>query len=229
MTRRTNAVLAGSAYLSYIAVGIPSMILMNRAARGEGVAAKLASIAQHSTELRAAILLTMLASFAAITLGVTMWAITREQDPDLAMMGLACRVGEGVFGGIAVKELLALRWLATATGPAAPDAAAANAIGSLLLARGSGGMAAILFGVGSLLFTWLLLRGRMIPVVLAGLGVLASVLWVVGYPLLLVGLLAGTATWLIWLPMAAFEIPVGLWFIVRGVEAPARVANEGAR
>ena len=47
--------------------------------------------------------------------------------------------------------------------------------------------------------------------------------------LLLVGLLAGTATWLIWLPMAAFEIPVGLWFIVRGVEAPARVANEGAR
>jgi len=37
----------------------------------------------------------------------------------------------------------------------------------------------IYFAVGSTLFSWLLLRGRMIPVTLASLGVVASVMLVV--------------------------------------------------
>ena len=222
MTRRTNAALAGIAYLSYIAVGIPSMILMGKATAGAGVAAKLASVAQHTAELRAAILLTMLAAFSAILLGVTLWALTRDEDPDLAMMGLACRVGEGVFGAIAVKDLLGLLWLATATGPGAPDAADVNTLGTLFFAGRSEGVAAILFGVGSLCFTWLLRRGRLIPAPLAWIGVVASVLWVAGYPLRLVDLLPGTARWFIWLPMAAFEVPVALWLIAKGVAPPAR-------
>ncbi len=53
------------------------------------------------------------------------------------------------------------------------------------------GESAIYFSVGSLLFSWLLLRGRMIPVVLAWLGVLASALLVVILPLQLAGLFGG--------------------------------------
>jgi NADH:ubiquinone oxidoreductase subunit K len=60
----------------------------------------------------------------------------------------------------------------------------------------------------------------MIPVALAWLGVLASVLLVVALPLQLAGLLRGPVTQLMWIPMAAFEIPLGLWLIVRGVRTP---------
>jgi NADH:ubiquinone oxidoreductase subunit K len=60
----------------------------------------------------------------------------------------------------------------------------------------------------------------MIPVALAWLGVLASVLLVVALPLQLAGLLRGPVTQLMWIPMAAFEIPLGLWLIVKGVRTP---------
>jgi hypothetical protein len=63
----------------------------------------------------------------------------------------------------------------------------------------------------------------MIPSPLAWLGVLASVLLVVALPLQLVGILSGLVTQLMWIPMAAFEIPLGVWLIVKGV-APVRPA-----
>jgi hypothetical protein len=82
---------------------------------------------------------------------------------------------------------------------------------------------ATFFAVGSTLFSSLLLRGRMIPLPLAWLGVVASVLLVVGLPLQLAGFLGGPITQLMWLPMAAFEIPLGLWLLIRGVRIPATV------
>src|SRR4249919_2643431 len=114
MTVATNARIAGVTFLIYIAAGSASLILAGNAP--------------------AAAVLSMVTSFSALVLGVTLYAITREQDRDLAMLGLTCRVIEAVPG------------------------------------HGE-----IFFAVGSALFSWLLLRGRMIPVGLAWLGVVASV------------------------------------------------------
>jgi hypothetical protein len=61
----------------------------------------------------------------------------------------------------------------------------------------------------------------MIPVALAWLGVLASVLLVVGLPLQIAGVLRGSITQLMYLPMLAFEIPLGLWLLIKGVATPA--------
>ena len=97
MTRRTNARIAGFTFLFYIAAGIAAMILFGRAAGAEGTAAKLARIAEHATDMHVAILLTLFTCFMAIVLAVTLYAITRDQDPDLAMIALACRVGEGIL------------------------------------------------------------------------------------------------------------------------------------
>ena len=85
------------------------------------------------------------------------------------------------------------------------------------------GESAIYFTVGSLFFSWLLLRGRLIPVLLAWLGVIASALLIVILPLQLVGLFGGSTswassvTWLIWLPMLIFEVALALWLIVKGI------------
>jgi Domain of unknown function (DUF4386) len=172
MTRTSNARLAGVAFLLYIVAGIASMML----ARHPEVVSVLA----------------ILTSFCALVLGVTLWAITRDVDRDLAMMGMLCRVIE-----------------------AAP---------------GSGGE--IYFAVGSLLFSWLLLRGRLIPVPLAWLGVIASAFLVALIPLQLLGLFGGAkgwssaVTWFVWLPMLVFELALALWLIVKGVAAPR--AADGA-
>lgn len=220
MTRKTNARLAGFTFLFYIAVAFPSMILFGRATSGEGIAAKFASIAQHATDMRVAVVLSLLGCFSALVLAVTLYAITREVDADLAMLALTCRVAEGVISGISIPETLGLLWLATATGVNAPDPGAAHALGAYLL-KGDMAVTATFFAVGSTLFSYLFLRGRMIPVALAWLGVLASVLLVVGLPLQIAGVLRGSITQLMYLPMLAFEIPLGLWLLIKGVATPA--------
>lgn len=223
MTRTTNARIAGFAFLFYIGVGITDLVI-GGATSAEGIAAKLALVAQHTSRVQVTVLLSMLAGFTALVLGVALYGITRDEDRDLAMLALACRIGEGLLGAFPLTTL-GLLWLATAqAGPNAPDAAAGHALGAFLLKMAGWEtiVAATLFAVGSTLFSWLLLRGRMIPVALAWLGVFASVLLVMGLPLVLVGVLRGTITMIMWLPMAAFEVPLGFWLLVKGVATPAR-------
>ena len=169
MTRTTTARIAGVAFLLYIAAGISSMALGSR---------------PPATDL-----LSLLMSFSALALGVTLFAITRDQDRDLALFAMTCRIVESIPGD----------------------------------ARRS----AIFFAVSSVIFCRLLLRGRMIPVTLAWLGVVASVLLVVILPLQLAGLLGGrtswstSVTWLVWLPMLAFELALAFWLLIKGVASPA--------
>jgi hypothetical protein len=159
----TYARVTGFTFLFYIIAGITSMALGNQS--------------------QAADLLVLLQSFSALVLGVTLYALTREQGPVLALLALTCRVAEAIQYG----------------------------------------ESAIYFAVGSLLFSWLLLRGRLIPAALAQLGVTASALLVVILPLQLVGLFGGTMswatsiTWLVWFPMLVFEVTLALWLILKGV------------
>jgi hypothetical protein len=222
MTRRTNARIAGYTFLLYIAAGITSMVVFGRAAAGVEIAAKLASIAQHETQIGVVYLLALVQSFCAIVLGVTLYAITRDEDPDLAMLGLTFRVGEGLIG-ISFPTSMVLLWLATATGANAPDARAAQALGSLLrqVESSTFPITATFFAVGSTFFAWLLLRGRMIPVTLAWLGVAASVLLVIVLPLQGAGFVHGKLTSLMWIPMALFEVVLALLLIVKGVRPAA--------
>lgn len=216
MTLKANARIAGFTFLFYIAVGITSMVLFRQATSGEGIAAKLASIAQHTTDVRLTVLLGLFQAFSALVLAVTLYALTREQDTDLAMLALICRVCEGLIGGLSVLGTLSLLWLVTSPGAAATDTAAVHALGAYLL-RGDMAFSATFFAVGSTLFSYLFLRGRMIPVSLAWLGVVGSALLVVGLPLQLAGFFRGLGTQLMWLPIAVFELTLGPWLLIKGV------------
>jgi Domain of unknown function (DUF4386) len=224
MTRTTNARVAGVAFLVYIATAFPGMILSGRAASGEGSAERLASIARHASELRAALVLFLIGCFCALMLAVTLYSITRDQDPDLAMLVLTCRTAEGVIGAVSVPRTAGRLWLATAAGPDAPDPAAANALAAFLLKLPSwnSNLGATFFAVGSTVFSYLLLRGRIVPPALAWLGLLASILVVVSLPLELVGVLGGTFTEIMWFPMLAFELTLAIWLITKGAAVPVR-------
>ncbi len=170
MTRSTNARIAGVTYFVYLVAGIATMFVHGRA---------------HAADV-----LSIFTSFSALVLGVTLWAITRDEDRDLAMFGLLCRALEAMPGE-----------------------------------------GAIYFAVGSTVFCWLLLRGRMIPVALATLGVVASVLLVVLLFLQTGGLFGGArswsspVTWSVWLPMLVFELTFAVWLLIRGVAAPRKLAS----
>lgn len=219
MTRTTTARITGFTFLFYIAVGISSMLLRGNATSGDGTSAKLATVAEHSTELGIAIVLDLLSCFSALVLAVSLYAITRDEDGDLALLGLVCRVGEGVIGAANLPRTIALLWLAT-TGAksAAYDPISTNAIGtSLLMPGGSSTVSATFFAVGSTVFSYLFARGRFVPVALAWFGVFASVILVFTLPAQIAGFLKGSLTWYIWMPMLIFEVALALWLIIKGV------------
>ena len=170
MTITTNARVAGFTFWVYFAAGIGSMLVAGN--------------------VPATSLLNLLQSFSALVLGVTLWAITREQDRDLAMMAMACRVIEAMPG------------------------------------HGE-----IYFAVGSTIFSWLLLRGRMIPAGLAWLGFVSSLLLVVLLPMQLAGYFGGPrnwsspVTWAVWLPLLVFELTFAVWLITKGVAMPMQKAQ----
>ena len=165
MTRMTNARLAGVTTLDYLLAGIGSLAVAGRPAVG----------VFHLVE-----------SFAALVLGVTLYAITREQDPDIALIAMMSRVIEAVPGE-----------------------------------------GFIYAAVGTLLFCWLLLRGHMIPAVLASLGVVASTLLIV---MIVVQRAAGavgtnwssSVTSFIALPMLVFELALATWLLAKGVTTATR-------
>lgn len=172
MTHVTNARLAGLASLFYIAAGMTAMQLGRRADVGE--------------------MLELLASLAAIVLAVATFGITRDVDRDIALIGLVCRVMEGVPHNEGI----------------------------------------FFYAVGNTAFSFLFLRGRLIPAPLAGFGLLASGVLAVMLPLQRFGLFGGPmnwsswATWLAWLPGLVFTLLLAFWLLAKGVRptAPSRLA-----
>lgn len=224
MTRTTNARVAGFTFLFYIAAGVTGLILGGKASAGEGVSAKLASIAQHIPQMRLVVVLELLCCFAALVLAVTLYAITRDVDPDLALMVLVCRTVEGVIGAVSLPRGLGKQWLATVSGADAPGPAARDALAASLmqLPSWSAPLAAMFFAVGSTFFAYLLVRGRLVPAWLAWLGLAASILLVLVLPLQLVGILEGKIFQVVWAPMAVFEVVLAVWLILKGVRTAAR-------
>ena len=225
MTRTTNARIAGFTYLFYAAIGICSELLMHQARGSDGDAAKLAHIGQYATNVRLTILIVLLESLSAIVLGVTLYGITRDEDHELAMLAMACRVAEGILGTLNIPSYLGLLWLAKAgVGTGALDIPATNALRAFLLMPGASvPIGSIFFAVGNTIFSWLLLRGRMVPVSIAWLGVFASGLLAVALPLQLAGFPTGPLSgYTQWLPALVFQVAIALWLLIKGVATPAR-------
>jgi len=224
MTRTTNARVAGFMFLFYIATAFPDMLISQRAMTGADVAEKLRSIAQHVPLMRVSIVLTLISFVDAVVLAVALYGLTRDEDNELAVVALACRLTEGMINAIATLVPVGLLWLATQAGSAtALDASAVNALAAFLMKAGGWlpNVGATCFAVGSTIFAYLFLRARSIPLWLAWVGVLGSALIAVGLPLQLVGLLGSPVTDLMWIPIAVFEVVLGFWLLIKGVATPA--------
>ena len=225
MTRTTNARIAGAAFLLYIVVAFPMLVLFSRATKGEGIDARLVQVAAHASDVRLTVILTIACTFIAFVLAIALWNITRDEDRDIAMLGLACRIAEGLPGAIFVPGALGLLWLTSPSGANTLEPATARAIGELLLESQdwSGIIAATFFAVGSTAFAYLFLRGRIIPAPLALLGLLGSIVLAVSLPLQLAGYISKDVVAVMWYPLAAYEIPLGFWLLIKGAAVPKKL------
>lgn len=219
MTRSRSARIAGFMFLGYIAVAFPGTVLIARATNAKGTAAQLASIAEHAADVRVAVVLGLLSCFAAVVLAVMLYGFTRHEDRELATLVLVSRVAEGALGAVGIPTLLAVLAIATSdpSTTGMDEATRATIATFVLMPAHSTMLGAPFFALGSLVFSYLLVRGRMVPLPLAWLGVIASVILVVAVPLTVAGYIRGPVAFYLWMPMLAFEVPLGLWLLAKGV------------
>ena len=212
-------------FLFYIVTGIIGMIFFNQATKGADPAAKLASIPAHLSQLSVAFIFALIGIFNALILGLALYAITRDEDRDLALLALICRVVEGAINAVPALAILAL--LSLATGSVASNADTTNAIATLLLKAHAWtiAVAATVFAAGSAIFSYLFLRARSIPAWLAWLGVVASIQLLVTVPFTGLGMVRGAAIGLMWLPMLVFEVALGLLLLIKGTSATRQQPN----
>jgi hypothetical protein len=211
---------AGVTFLLYIATTVADTFLFARVSRGSDMAARLASIAHHVAGMQFVIALSILKILYALILAVTLYALTRAVDRDLALLAFACRVVEGVLNAVPATVRFGLLSIAvTSTGSAAADATRQQAQAALLLnfSGWSGSVNGAIFAVGSALFAYLFLRGRSIPTPLAWLGIVGSLLILPLFILAGLRLASPALAWLISIPILLFEVTFAFWLIVKGV------------
>ena len=159
----------------------------------------------------AAVVAMLINSAMVASIGVIVFPVLRPHSAPAAITYVVTRAIEGIGLGIGAVSLLLL---------AAPDAVAAN-----FVAYNS---AMAVLGLGSIFFTAVLFRSRLVPRFLAAWGTIGYAAFATGSVLELagvhgVGLLAV-------IPGGLFEVAFGIWLIARGFnpDAVTRVAPVSA-
>ena len=215
MTERNAARVAGVAYLSYIVFTMSSVTFYGAAVEGHDVAEKLAHFAGEIGKVRLSVLLDLLQIICALVLAVTLYRLTKPVDATLATLAMLFRAGEGFLGTSEISSKLELMRLTA--GLQGQPTAETIAIGRYLLTKPDSQFAEFCFVAGGLIFAWLLLRGRRIPTLLAWIGVVAIGVQVIFVSLQTAGFIGGSIVDKMWLTILLYEIPLGIWLIVKGV------------
>jgi uncharacterized protein DUF4386 len=215
VTQRAEARTAGFAYLSYIVFTMSSTMIYGKATAGDGVMQRLSSLSQMISQVRVTVLLDLLQVVCALVLAVTLYRLTKVVDPTLAMLAMMFRVGEGLIGSSSIVSKLEVMRLATGS---TMDAASARFFGNYIFNRPDELFSEFCFVVGGFVFAYLFLRGRLIPTLLAWIGVVAIGIQMVCVPLHTAAFIGRATVDMLWLVILAYEIPLGFWLIIKGVK-----------
>ena len=171
----------------------------------------------------------LVASLCIVFLAMGLYFAVKPLGNDLALLALVFRLLEATFvGGQAILGFVVLKLYISADSLNAFDGKQLSMFVTLHSTADSVvfNSLAIFFGVGSILFFYLFFQSTYIPRVLAGWGLLGSVL----VPIVCFGSLMwpqhAKMLQLGWAPIALAEILVGLWLLFKGinlqVSTPAR-------
>jgi hypothetical protein len=227
-SQRKAATVAGILYLFTILTANLTEFYVRRRVMVPGDALHTASnIAAHEQLFRIGVAGDMLMFAGNIALVVALYVILKPVNRNLALLAafwwlVECSIAAGTVG----IDFAAVHSLTGSNSLPALNTEQLQALARLLISLGAGGnrVAALFFGLGSTLFCYLWFKSRYIPRLLAAWGILASLVptfiplsTIVFASLADVPLRRARSG----IPIAIFELIVGLWLLIKGIDAPA--------
>lgn len=229
---RGNAIAVGVLFIACSAASILSVIPLGSTLDGPDYLSKLAVSGNHVV-LTALIEFVWAATAAGIAIGL--YPVLRKYNRSLALGSVVGRTVEGMLILVGTLSLLVLLTLGQESAVAGQAAASSSQpVGNALLAVRDwvhGFLVLLPFGVGALMYYYLLFRSRLVPRWLSGWGL-------IGAGLLLVATVnAGftqsfgftTVNTALNIPIGLQEMALAVWLIVKGFKASAvaSVASAG--
>jgi Domain of unknown function (DUF4386) len=217
------AKIAGFMYL----IGMTVSIFVEMYLRGSLIVpgkalATADKIMAHETQFRVAIVLDLLTY---VTVALLLWALyvlLKPVNRNLALLATFIRLAEvAFFCVVLLGNFVVLHVLGNADYLKAFEADQVQALSRVvLLTRGDAYTIGFsLLGLGSTVFSYLLLKSNYVPKLLAGWGMFSSIILVVGIVTVIFPELKKFVL-LSQVPMFIYEVGLGLWFVIKGVKIP---------
>lgn len=222
-SQRVAARVAGALYLLLMAFGVFGEFGGRGSLIADDDPAKTAvAITSHLLRFRLGMVSDLAAFAGDIGITVALYVLLRPVGRYLALLAAFWRVAEAaVLGVITLNSLIMLSLLTDARYAAAFSSQQVQGLVWLFNDAHDAGynLGMIFLSLGSIVFSWLLLKSRYVPRLLAGLGLL-------GY----VAMLVGTIVTIVWPanPVGVnfdtlaglYELAIGLWLLLRGIREP---------
>ena len=221
--------VAGFIYLAAMALGIFSQVfILGRIVVPGDAAATANHIVASEGLFRLGIAVDVVTFASDVVIAWAFYELLKAVDAPLALLGAWLRVADAAILAVTTfAGLVTLKLLSGAQYLRSLDEAQLQSLARLFVsARGLGFDVGFVFlGLGSALLAFVLYKSRYVPRLLAGWGVFASLLLAAGsLAVILRPDFAGAASMTYMVPMFFYEVPLGLWFLIRGVRVPERAA-----
>ncbi len=222
--------IAGAMYLITTATAVFSEFVVKSSLIVRGDATQTAQNIIGSERLfRIGIASDLASATGVVVLTWALYVLLRPVDRNLALLAAFWRLAEAaVLCVVTLNSLVVLVLLSGADYLKTFEVSQLHSLARLALnAQGTGyNVVFILLGLGSTVFAYLLLKSRYVPQVLAGWGVLSSLLMAT-YALL--SIVFPSATRLLqlasYVPMGIYEVTLGSWLLLKG----AKIKSSSAR
>lgn len=187
-------------------------------------AATANNLAASEGLFRAGIVIDILIFMSDVVIAWAFYEMLKSVDAGLARLGALLRVADAaILSAVTLNGLASVRLVSGADYLKGIDPQELQGLMRLFMGlRGTGLYIGFVFlGAGSAIFAYLLYKSRYVPRVLAGWGIFASPLLALGsLATLLSPWFAAHASLLSMVPMFFYEVPLGLWFVVKGISSP---------
>jgi hypothetical protein len=227
MTNRTAgtsplvyARVAGLAYVVVILLGIFSVGLVESKLIVSGNdAATVNNIMANEFLFRIGIIGEIMMYVLVVLLSLALYVILKTVNRNLALLALLWRLGEAIIGG-GVTVLGGLIPLLLLNGEAVFETEQLQALVGLFLDVRNAGLDVVLIfiGMGGTVFCYLFFKSKYVPRILAAWGMLTYLsMLILAFASILLPNLPETIKMAFYAPGGLFEIIIGLWLLVKGV------------
>jgi hypothetical protein len=224
---RKSAIIVGVLFILATVTAIIGLILYDPILNGPDY---LIKGSEHANQVILGALMELILVVSAVGTATTMFPLLRKYNETIALWHVCFRFLEAVIitiGVISVLSLLTLSREFVAAG--APDTASFQAAGTLLKAIHDWTFVLgplFMLGINTMMYSYIFYKSKLVPRFISILGMTSSILVFIYSLLVMFGVVEQLSVWgLMAMPIAANEMILAVWLIVKGFNVSALTSD----